>query len=110
VLAVLESDQLKQQLNEANGELDKAANNWILPASGEPRQKSPTVSDIERNRAEADYCRQSVIKNFASPEDSPGSQLNQKSDHRPDYHLGREEDARQATSWRGTSAHDGRGG
>ena len=66
VLARLESDQLKQQLNEANGELDKATKQLDSARDLLNRvQKSAPATESEKNRAEADFdSANGLVKNF----------------------------------------------
>jgi len=62
VIVRLESDQLKQQLNEANGELSKAIKQLDSARDLLNRaERSSTVSPIERSRAESDYETNKVV-------------------------------------------------
>ncbi|MFN0016849.1 MAG: efflux RND transporter periplasmic adaptor subunit [Pirellulaceae bacterium] len=67
VLAVLESDQLKQQLNEASGDLSKATKQLDAARDLLNRaERSDKVSEIERSRAQTDFDTQKVVvKNLA---------------------------------------------
>lgn len=67
VLARLESDQLKQQLNEASGDLSKATKQLDAARDLLNRaERSDKVSEIERSRAQSDFDTQKVVvKNLA---------------------------------------------
>ena len=67
VLARLVSDQLKQQLNEASGDLSKATKQLDAARDLLNRaERSDKVSEIERSRAQSDFDTQKVVvKNLA---------------------------------------------
>lgn len=67
VLARLESDQLKQLINETSGELSKSTKRLDAARELLSRiERSGTVSEVERNRARSDYESETVaVKNLA---------------------------------------------